>query len=410
MLKPLKKTFFKTIKNNKKNNNKGSRVNGIEYTLWNTLFFGATFVVFLAFGLAVAFFVWLHQPLIFSHKPMVVTVKKYTVSPHKQHRSIGQQMVDAGIQTSPMLLQFWFRVSGKHSKIQAGNHMLQKKSKSGSTRNIEESNSTPLSLLDELLQPQNTSQTAKSITYTDNSKKTSSTTFKEGAVFAQLQQAIANNPDLKHDTSGWSGMDLIQKLNLNASSAEGQFFPDTYHHDVNSSDLVVWKAAAKLMERKRKQAHDAMDNGIKEHIKTEEELVILASLIEKETGDSEDAASIARVFINRLKAGTPLQTDPTVIYGDIQTRQKPHDGNWLRAKSDPNLWNTYIHKGLPPTAIAAPSWMSLQAAANPVYDGHPNANAFYFVAKGDGSGRSIFSKNLTQHNAAVANYIKNIKN
>ena len=189
-----------------------------------------------------------------------------------------------------------------------------------------------------------------------------------------------------------SSGELLRALNLDFASDEGVFLPDTYIFDPDESDLNILRRAGRAMQKQIDQVWNQRDEGLP--LKSPYELLTLASIIEKETGRSSDRAMVAAVFINRLKIGMPLQTDPTVIYG-IGPK---FDGN-LR-KSDlrrDTPYNTYMHKGLPPTPIAMPSKESLLAAAHPA-----KSNALYFVAKGDGS--SQFSQSLKEHELAVDRY------
>jgi UPF0755 protein len=173
---------------------------------------------------------------------------------------------------------------------------------------------------------------------------------------------------------------------------EGRFFPDTYTYAKGSSDVAVLRRAMRAMDKRlaaawAERSPDAV-------VKTPDEALILASIIEKETGKAGDRPLVAAVFNNRLRMGMPLQTDPTVIYG----MGIAFDGN-LRKKDlqTDTPWNTYLHPGLPPTPIAMPGKASLLAAVKPA-----PSTALYFVARGDGS--SHFSSSLDEHNRAVNKY------
>jgi UPF0755 protein len=177
---------------------------------------------------------------------------------------------------------------------------------------------------------------------------------------------------------------------------EGRFLPDTYHFSKGSSDLDLLKRAATAMDKHLTTAWQNRDLGLP--LKNANEALVLASIVEKETGLSSDRRMIASVFHNRLRIQMPLQTDPTVIYG----LGASFDGNLRRAdlQSD-HPWNTYVHKGLPPTPIAMPGVAALEATLHPA-----TSKALYFVARGDGS--SQFSDNLADHNAAVDRYQRGI--
>ena len=181
-------------------------------------------------------------------------------------------------------------------------------------------------------------------------------------------------------------------LGLAGTPAEGQFFPDTYRFSRGVSDLAVLKRAAQSMQRKLALAWE--ERAQSTPLRSPSEALILASIVEKETGQAADRPLIAGVFSNRLRMGMPLQTDPTVIYGMGES----FDGN-LRKRDllTDTPFNTYTRRGLPPTPIAMPGWASLRAAVNPAA-----TPALYFVARGDGS--SAFSASLADHNRAVNQY------
>ena len=175
---------------------------------------------------------------------------------------------------------------------------------------------------------------------------------------------------------------------------EGLFFPDTYLFAKQSSDTALLRRAYREMRMHLQSAWDARPHGLP--YKSPYEALIMASIVEKETGKPEDRPQIAAVFANRLRAGMLLQTDPTVIYG-LGAR---FDGN-LRKRdlTTDGPYNTYLRAGLPPTPIAMPGVASLKAALNP-----PKSDYLYFVARGDGS--SVFSRTLDEHNRAVAQFQK----
>ena len=219
-----------------------------------------------------------------------------------------------------------------------------------------------------------------------------SITFVPGITIWQLRHLVDTHPALTHDTRGMSSEQLRAQLGLDYPSLEGLFFPDTYTFDPDESDLVIYRRAADAMHKNWTKAWQV--NSKQSTLKSPYELLILASIVEKETGKASERSHIAAVFHNRLQIGMRLQTDPTVIYG-IGPR---FDGN-LR-KSDlrrDTPYNTYMRAGLPPTPIAIPSQESLTAAANPAA-----SNALYFVSKGDGS--SYFSRSLSEHEKAVDRY------
>ncbi len=216
-----------------------------------------------------------------------------------------------------------------------------------------------------------------------------SLTLVEGWNFRQLREALARAPQLRQETTGLPDQAIMEKLGRPKQHPEGRFFPDTYSYAKGSSDLKLLALAMRTMDRHLQAAwqHRASDSPLQ----TPEQALILASIVEKETGRGSDRPLIAGVFSNRLRVGMMLQTDPTVIYG----MGERFDGN-LRKKDlqTDTPWNTYTRSGLPPTPIAMPGRDSLLAAVAPA-----STQALYFVARGDGS--SQFSSNLDDHNRAV---------
>jgi UPF0755 protein len=222
-----------------------------------------------------------------------------------------------------------------------------------------------------------------------------SITLVEGWTFKQVRSALQKAELLAPDSVGLEPEIIMQKLGRPGIHPEGRFFPDTYSYAKGSSDLAVLKRAAKAMD-KRLDAAWALRHP-DTPLKSPDEALILASIVEKETGKSTDRAQIAGVFTNRLRINMRLQTDPTVIYG----LGDAFDGN-LRKRDllADTPYNTYTRGGLPPTPIAMPGKAALLAAVQPM-----PTTALYFVARGDGS--SQFSANLDDHNRAVNKYIRN---
>lgn len=219
-------------------------------------------------------------------------------------------------------------------------------------------------------------------------------TIVEGWSFAEMRRAVDAHPGLRHDSAGMSDDALLQAVGATERHPEGLFFPDTYFFDAGSSDLAIYRRAYGAMKKLVDGRWPARAGGLP--YRTPYEALTMASIIEKETGAPEERPLIASVFVNRLRIGMRLQTDPTVIYG-LGTG---FDGN-LR-KDDlltDTPYNTYTRAGLPPTPIALVGEASLQAALNP-----DKSRALYFVAKGNG--RHVFSDNLDAHNRAVSRYQK----
>lgn len=220
----------------------------------------------------------------------------------------------------------------------------------------------------------------------------------EGMTFAQMRRIINQTDGIKHDTLGMSDEALLKKVAPNdamSDKPEGLFFPDSYEIDAESSDILLFQAAYRTMQRELQKAWDNRQNNLP--YKTPYDLLIMASLIEKETAHEADRRDVAAVFRNRLAQDMPLQTDPTVIYG----MGNSYNGKIRRSdlKRD-TPYNTYTRKGLTPTPIALPSRAALAAAANPSH-----ATYLYFVSRMDGTGKSEFSNTLDEHNAAVKKYI-----
>lgn len=217
----------------------------------------------------------------------------------------------------------------------------------------------------------------------------------EGWTFQDMRRGVAANPGLNHDTRGMSDTELLRAVGAGESHPEGLFFPDTYFFDKGSSELALYKRAYSAM-RENLDTQWALRAPAGLPYRSPYEALIMASIIEKETGAAEERARIASVFVNRLRIGMRLQTDPTVIYG----LGAAFDGNLRRDDLLTDTpYNTYTRGGLPPTPIALPGLAAIQAAL------HPEASkALYFVAKG--GGRHVFSATLDAHNRAVARYQK----
>ncbi len=219
-----------------------------------------------------------------------------------------------------------------------------------------------------------------------------SQTLIEGWTFRQVLAALAGSSDLEQTLQGRSTEQIMEELGRPGEHPEGRFLPDTYHFPKGTTDLDFLKRAYQAMERKLKQKWDERDPDLP--LASPYEVLILASIVEKETGLASERPIIAGVFIRRLRKGMKLQTDPTVIYGLGES----FDGNIRRRdlKRD-TPYNTYLHKGLTPTPIAMPGSDALDAVVHPA-----EGDSLFFVAKGDGS--HYFSKTLAEHNRAVRKY------
>jgi UPF0755 protein len=319
--------------------------------LWALVLLAATTVALTAY--------WVYRPL-----PMAGPTVDLSIPPQTPVRGIAQAVADAGVDVPPVVLYAFFRASGQSRKLRAGSYELSQ-------------GNTPLDLLRKLSRGE---ENLKAISLID------------GWTFRQFRAALAKSEGLKHDTKGLSDEELMAKLGMPGVAPEGRFFPDTYTYGKGTSELHVMERAAKAMTRQLAAAWGQRSPD--SQLKTIDEALILASIVEKETGRESDRTTISRVFHNRLAIGMPLQTDPTVIYGMFDK----FDGNLRRVdlRTD-HPWNTYTRKGLPPTPIAMPGRNALKAAVQPAA-----SNALYFVAKGDGT--SYFSATLDEHNAAVNRY------
>ncbi len=273
------------------------------------------------------------------------------------------------------LLYTWFRSAnlasaafGKSKPIRAGTYAI-------------ESNLTPLGLWHKLV---------------SGDEIMLALTIPEGWTFKQMRAAIDAAPSLKHATASMSDEQLMVALDKSGVLAEGRFFPDTYAYAKNASDMSIYKQAIATLDIRLQAAWDGRLRDVP--LKNSAELLTLASIIEKETGKPSDRFEIAGVFVNRLKKGMLLQTDPTVIYG-MGERFAQQRGNIRRSDLTRDTpYNTYTRTGLPPGPIALVGKAALDAASQP-----KPTEALYFVARGDGS--SEFSATLSQHNAAVKKFI-----
>lgn len=214
----------------------------------------------------------------------------------------------------------------------------------------------------------------------------------EGWTFREMRARIDAHPDLRHDTAGLTDAEILQRIGAAATHPEGRFFPDTYLFARQSSDLGVYRRAHEAMQRRLAAAWKNRDPSVP--YKDMDEALIMASIVEKETGTAADRGKVASVFANRLRIGMRLQTDPTVIYG----LGEKFDGNLRKVDLLTDTpYNSYTRAGLPPTPIALPGMASIEAALRP-----QQTDLYYFVARGDGS--SAFSRTLEEHNRAVAKY------
>ena len=219
-----------------------------------------------------------------------------------------------------------------------------------------------------------------------------SLTLVEGWNFRQLRTALQNQPKLEQTLDGLSDADIMAKLDAPDLHPEGRFFPDTYRFTRGTSDLDLLRRAFTRLEQVLEEEWQQRAQGLP--YKDAYQALIMASIIEKETGVPEERGEISGVFVRRLARGMLLQTDPTVIYGMGEAYRGRITRNDLRT---PTPYNTYTNTGLPPTPIAMVGREAIRAALHPV-----DGSSLYFVARGDGS--HVFSDTLEQHNRAVREY------
>lgn len=303
---------------------------------------------------------WASQPILPANKAPI----GFVIKPGSGVRSSAKQIERAGVPIQPLAFEMLMRVMRRETQIKAGAYEL----KPGTT---------PLGLSGQLIRGEVAREALAVI---------------EGWTFRQMRAAIAGHPHLLHDTTGWTDQELLSKLAATHQHAEGLFFPDTYMFARGTSELQIYRQAHSTMMNRLNQEWEQRDPALP--YKSPYEALIMASIIEKETGNKAERNMIAAVFINRLKLGMLLQTDPTVIYG----MGERFDGNIRkRDLQTDTAYNTYTRGGLPPTPIALPGAESLAAAFRPA-----ESSALYFVARGDGT--SQFSNSLLEHNRAVNQY------
>ena len=328
-------------------------------TFWRKLLLMLLAAAVLAGAVLAGTWWWLQRPL-----PLASNTVELSIEPGMSPRDVAAAWVRAGVMAPDWALYQWFRASGQARRIRAGSYEL-------------EPGVTPRSLLAKMVQGDEAFERVRLI---------------EGWTLRQWRAELARMPHLKQASAGMDEAQLMASLGRSGQAAEGRFFPDTYLFSRGVSDLTVHRRALQAMDRHLASAWNARQPDLP--LASPEQALVLASIVEKETGRGADRGQIAGVFINRLRLGMPLQTDPTVIYG----LGEAFDGN-LRKRDllADTPYNTYTRRGLPPTPIATPGLASLKAALQP-----EATRALYFVARGDGS--SVFSDDLAAHNRAVNQY------
>lgn len=299
------------------------------------------------------------QPL-----PIQALPKTVNVTPGMNLKSLSSMLEREDVVGNAQVFWLLGRVLGKGGALRAGVYTLDKPL-------------TPLALYDTFERGEITQAIVQ---------------FIEGWNWREVRAELAAQPLLKHDSADMSDADLLQAIGAEESHPEGLLFPDTYFYAPHTSDLDVLRRAYRLQHDKLLAAWETRAPGLP--YRTPYEALIMASIVEKETGAASERPRIAGVFLNRLKRGMRLQTDPTVIYG----LGERFDGNLRRDDLQRDTpYNTYTRTGLPPTPIAMPSEAAIEAALNPA-----KTDALYFVARGDGT--HAFSSTLEAHNRAVNRY------
>ena len=309
---------------------------------------------------------YLQQPIELSEQTISYEVKKGS-----SIRRVAKELEQQGVMKPALYLVVLAKLNKQASKLKAGEYELSSDMKPADVLNLITS--------------------GKAVQYKH--------TIIEGKTYKQLVASIKASTVLKQTLTDDDYANIMQKIGSDFAHPEGAFYADTYNFPKDTTDLDFLKRSHKMMQEKLK---DAWDKRTPEaSIKTPYEALILAAIVEKETGDESERPMIARVFINRLDKNMLLQTDPTVIYG----MGNAYDGN-IRKKdlTRDTPYNTYTRAGLTPTPIATPGKAAINAVMHP-----PEGDVFYFVAKGDGTGTSYFSKTNAEHNKAVAKYLRNLR-
>lgn len=309
---------------------------------------------------------WLDTPL-----AGLDEVRVFEVVRGSSLRSVSHALHEAGVLDRPHVWVGWGRIMNRSQGLKAGEYEL--------TPGL-----TPRTLLDLL-------SSGRVILH--------SITFIEGSTFADIRNALATHDAVNAQYKERTDEEMMTALGMPGLHPEGQFFPDTYRFPRGTSDLELLGMAHRRMQTELQSAWDARLPDLP--LASAYEALILASIIEKETALDSERPMIAGVFIERLRRGMRLQTDPTVIYG----MRDRFDGNIRRADLRRDTpYNTYTRSGLPPTPIALPSLDSLRAATRPEVTG-----ALFFVATGEPDGSHYFSKTLAEHDAAVKRYLKKLR-
>jgi UPF0755 protein len=296
--------------------------------------------------------------------PMPDATVRVVVQKGANIRSATTALRAGGIMASPTLMLLRYRMRGLDGQLKAGTYEF------AAPQTID-------TLLDKLVSGDTVMAEVR---------------FVEGWTFRQMRAAIDAHPELLRDTQGLDAAAILARIGASERHPEGLFMPDTYRFSPGTSDLEIYRQAYRLMQRRLTEAWNARRSGLP--LATPYEALVLASIVEKETGRPDERDLVAGVFVNRLRIGMMLQSDPTTIYGLGEN----FDGNLRKRDLQTDTpYNTYTRRGLPPTPIALPGIAAIEATLAPA-----ETKALYFVARGDGS--SQFSNTLAEHNRAVARY------
>ena len=320
-------------------------------------FFRLLVPLILVLGAASAWWLWFPISL-----PQAVA--EVSIEPGTSPKEVAAAVAKGGVPVNATLLYLWFRLSGQSRQIRAGSYEWT-------------GQASPWQILRKLVR---------------GDQSSGSVTIVEGWNIRQVREALHKADNLKPESAKLSDAQLMQALERPGVHPEGRFFPDTYTYSKGSTDLAVLRRAMRSMDSHLAAAWEQRNTKVP--LRTPEQALILASIVEKETGLLSDQGQISAVFHNRLILGMRLQTDPTVIYG-MGTR---FEGNIRKSDLTTDTpYNTYTRDGLPPTPISMPGKAALYAALHPA-----PSKALFFVARGDGS--SEFSATLEEHNRAVNKY------
>jgi len=297
-------------------------------------------------------------------KPIEPGTEEYEIAAGQSLSQFGDQLVERGVIDETLTLRVWAKVTGVGRQIKLGRYQLSEQTRL-------------LDVIDRLVEGDVITQQIALI---------------EGHSFRQFRQTLSRQSDLVQTLDGVSDLEILQRLGSDRQHPEGLFFPDTYEYVTGSTDFEILQRAYERMTAKLDAAWQQRHGDVP--LQSAYEALILASIVEKETGAAEERPRIAGVFVNRLRTGMRLQTDPTVIYGLGDS----FDGNLTRKHLvTDNEYNTYTRGGLPPTPIANPGNDALLAVVQPA-----TTTEIFFVSRGDGTHE--FSDTLEQHNDAVDKY------